>query len=63
MAGHTTINTITVCGACKIGKLVPLFAQPTPKTPKTKAGSRMAPEKTQGMSFGSMNYPQLLIYS
>lgn len=40
-----------VCGACKVGKLVPLFAQPPPKTPKTMAGSRMAPEKTQGVSF------------
>jgi len=37
-----------VCGACKVGKLVPLFTQPAPKTPKTKAGSRMAAEKTQG---------------
>ena len=40
-----------VCGACKVGKLVPLFSQPAPRALKTKAGSRMAPVKTQGMSF------------
>lgn len=41
----------SVCGACKIGKLVPQFAEKAPKTPKSKVASRMAPEKTQGKSF------------
>jgi len=37
-----------VCGACKVGKLVPLFVESARRTPKTKASSRMAPETTQG---------------
>ena len=52
-----------VCGACKVGKLIPLFTQAAPRTPKTKAGSRMAPEKTQGVSFASTCHPLLLIFS
>jgi hypothetical protein len=50
-----------VCGACKVGKLVPLFAQAAPKTPKTKANSRMAAEKTQGWSFAFLRYQKSLI--
>ncbi|KZT67662.1 hypothetical protein DAEQUDRAFT_385518 [Daedalea quercina L-15889] len=36
-----------VCGACKVGKLIPLFATNTraPKTPRNKAGSAMASAK------------------
>ena len=43
-------RTHLVCGACKVGKLVPQFAEKAPKTPKSKAASRMAPETTQGNS-------------
>ncbi|KZP32441.1 hypothetical protein FIBSPDRAFT_678180, partial [Athelia psychrophila] len=37
-----------VCGACKVGKLMPLFTQRAPRTPKTTANSRMATGQSQG---------------
>ncbi|KAF8060981.1 SprT-like family-domain-containing protein [Lyophyllum atratum] len=36
-----------VCGACKEGRLTPLFATRAPKTPKTPKSSRMASTKPQ----------------
>lgn len=38
---------LTVCGACKVGKLVPLFSGRQP-APKTAAGSRMVARTSQG---------------
>ena len=37
-----------VCGACKTGKLQPLFSVRAPRTPKAKAGSNLAADKARG---------------
>ena len=41
-------HTVLVCGACKEGKLIALFNERIPKTPKTVKTSQMASTKPQG---------------
>lgn len=61
----TTKNSShTVCGACKVGKLVPLFSvvQRAPRTPKTKADSRLAANKSHGKHAPSLLVCQILMH-
>lgn len=39
-----------VCGACKVGQLIPLFNTRVPKTPRSKISSRLAAERGLGQS-------------
>jgi len=44
----TSTYSLTVCGACKTGNLVPLFATRTPQKYKSSSGGKMATTQPRG---------------
>lgn len=49
-ASVTHMPLPTVCGACKTGKLIPLFATRTPQKSKNTSSGKMATTQPRGMS-------------
>ena len=51
----------TVCGACKTGNLVPLFATRTPQKPKNSSSGKMATTQPRGMSCTALRTPAWML--
>ena len=51
VAFHSLTNILPVCGACKTGNLIPLFATRTPQKPKNSSNGKMTAAQPRGASY------------